>query len=239
MRLVGLIRRRLLVNFRVHAEVMRRLLPAPFRPKLLAGEAVAGVCLIRLERIRPRWLPAGVGLSSENAAHRVAVTWEDATGVHDGVYIPRRDTGSRLNRWAGGRLFPGEHHAARFEVEDDGDRVDLRMRSADGACSVEVGARRPGGLPETSRFPSLEEAASFFASGSVGYSETAARRHLDGIELRTPDFRVEPLAVDRARSSWFEDTTRFPRGSVSFDCALVVRDLPHEWVAVPELLRQT
>ena len=73
----GLIRRRLLVNFRVDPAVIQRLLPAPFRPKLHGGYAVAGVCLIRLENIRPKHVPNAFGISSENAAHRIAVTWED------------------------------------------------------------------------------------------------------------------------------------------------------------------
>ena len=53
----GVIRRRLLVNFRGDAEVMGRILPPPFRPKLHGGYAVGGICLIKLEQIRPGWLP--------------------------------------------------------------------------------------------------------------------------------------------------------------------------------------
>jgi len=49
----GLIRRRLLVNFRVDAEVMGCFPPAPFRPKRQQGYAIAGICLIRLEQVRP------------------------------------------------------------------------------------------------------------------------------------------------------------------------------------------
>jgi len=103
----GTIRRRLLINFRVDPEVMQRQLPSPFRPKLHDGYAVGGICLIRLENIRPPRFPSLLGLSSENAAHRIAVTWEDDGGAHEGVYIPRRDTGSLDNHFAGGRLFPG------------------------------------------------------------------------------------------------------------------------------------
>src|SRR5678816_666686 len=90
----GVIRRRLLVNFRVDPAVIRRWLPSPFQPKLQDGHAVAGICLIRLEQIRPKFVPSVLGISSENAAHRIAVTWEDATGPHEGVYIPRRDSNS-------------------------------------------------------------------------------------------------------------------------------------------------
>ena len=53
----GVIRRRLLVNFRVESAVMQRHLPSPFRPKLHDGHAVAGICLIRLEDIRPKRFP--------------------------------------------------------------------------------------------------------------------------------------------------------------------------------------
>ncbi|MDQ3009459.1 MAG: DUF2071 domain-containing protein [Acidobacteriota bacterium] len=69
----GIIRRRILVNYRVSPEVIQRLLPSRFRPKLYAGYAVAGICLIRLEHMRPQNLPAVVGISSENAAHRIAM----------------------------------------------------------------------------------------------------------------------------------------------------------------------
>src|SRR4051812_8003028 len=99
----GLIARRLLVNYRVDPQTLRSLLPSPFRPKLVSGFAIAGICLIRLEQIRPDGLPSFVGVSSENAAHRIAVEWTDALErPQEGVYIPRRDTSSRLNTVVGG-----------------------------------------------------------------------------------------------------------------------------------------
>lgn len=73
----GLIRRRLLINYRVEAKVARRLVPAPFRLKLHGGYGIASICLIRLEQIRPVFIPRFFGLSSENAAHRIAVVWEE------------------------------------------------------------------------------------------------------------------------------------------------------------------
>src|SRR5262249_44241465 len=76
----GLTRRLILVNFRVRPAVIQALLPAPFQPKLVRGSAIAGVCLIRLEQVRPRFLPPSMGFHSENAAHRVAVCWTDEAG---------------------------------------------------------------------------------------------------------------------------------------------------------------
>ena len=138
----GTIKRRLLVNFRAVPEVVQRILPAPFQPKLHDDHAIVGVCLIRLENIRPAGVPEIMGVSSENAAHRIAVEWNDQEGVpREGVFIPRRDTGSFLNLIAGGRLFPGEHNSARFEVEDDGRKIDFKMESDDGQTQVRWSAR--------------------------------------------------------------------------------------------------
>jgi Uncharacterized conserved protein (COG2071) len=231
----GTIRRRLLVNFRVDPDVMARQLPAPFRPKLQDGHAIAGVCLIRLENIRPRRFPAMMGLSSENAAHRVAVVWQDREGSHEGVYIPRRDTGSLVNHLAGGRLFPGEHQRATFHVVEDGQHIALRMRSADARVEIDVAGRASKRLPETSVFRSVDAASAFFESGSTGYSVTSSGHRLDGVTLRTRSWSVKPLEVERAYSSFFADPERFPAGSIRFDCALIMRDVAHEWEAASEL----
>src|SRR5437868_3074196 len=138
----GVIRRRMLVNFRVDAEVIQRQLPSKFRPKLHEGSAVAGICLIRLEQILQRGVPGFLGLSSENAAHRIAVLWEDESGhTEEGVFVPRRDTNSRLNHFAGGRLFPGEHNRASFEVETSQETINFKMDSDDGEVALRLRAQ--------------------------------------------------------------------------------------------------
>ena len=78
--ITGLIRRRLLVNYRVDPAAIKSILPSRFRPKLQNGHAIAGICLIRLEGIRPRLFPAWAGITSENAAHRIAVLWTESDG---------------------------------------------------------------------------------------------------------------------------------------------------------------
>ncbi len=234
----GVIRRRILVNFNVDPGVMQAQVPAPFEPKLHAGRAVAGVCLIRLEQIRPKGLPAVVGVSSENAAHRVAVTWTDDDGRElEGVFIPRRDTDSHITTLLGDRVFSGEHHAARFRVEDEGPggRVELSMTSRDGTAAVAVQGHTADALPAGSVFTSVAEASAFFEAGSLGYSATKEGHRLNGLRLETRSWHVDPLGVRRASSSWLEDTSRFPSGSVEFDNALIMRDVTHEWHEADEL----
>ena len=233
--LQGVIRRRILVNFRVEPAVLQTQLPSRFRPKLHEGHAVAGICLIRLESVRPRFVPQLLGLTSENAAHRVAVRWQAGGVEKEGVFIPRRDTGSAMNQLAGGRLFPGEHHHARFTVREGSESIDLNMQSDDREVSVMVRGRLGGQLPGSSCFSSLAEASAFFEPGSVGYSVTRDAGRLDGIELRTQGWSVAPLQVEEVHSSYFSDEARFPKGSVEFDCALVMRNLGHEWHSAEDL----
>ena len=229
----GVIERRILVNYRVDPDVAAARLPAPFRPKLVNGHAMAGICLIRLKRVRPAFLPIPVGIGSENAAHRFAVEWDAGGERRGGVYIPRRDTSSRLNALVGGRVFPGEHHHARFAVEetgrDAGERLSVSFESADGGASLAVDVHAADRLPDGSTFPSLAAASAFFEAGALGYSATSAPGRFDGLELRCDTWAVRPLAVDRVRSSYFEDPALFPSGSVEFDHALLMRDIPHEW----------
>ncbi len=229
----GVIDRRILVNYRVDPEVAARLLPEPFQPKLAGGYAIAGVCLIRLKGLRPAFLPLPVGIGSENAAHRFAVAWERDGKRHEGVYVPRRDTSSRLNAFAGGRIFPGEHHHARFEVtetqNESQDYLSVALESADGEVSIQVKGRRTDELAPDSVFDSLTEASAFFEAGSLGYSATRAGDRFDGLELRCRTWTVASLAVESVRSSYFEDRANFPEGSAVFDCALLMRGIEHQW----------
>jgi hypothetical protein len=225
----GVIDRRILVNYRVDAEVLAKIVPPPFRPKLVHGFGMAGICLIRLKQIRPRFWPRFLGMSSENAAHRIAVQWDQGGGIAEGVFIPRRDSSSRLNALVGGRLFPGVHHHAAFQIAERHGRYEIALKSDDGHTHVRVTAHLGPGLPPTSVFSSLDEASTFFKGGSLGYSVTAQAGSFDGLELRTFNWQVRPLAVEHLESSFFEDRSIFPAGSGEFDNALLMEGIDHEW----------
>jgi hypothetical protein len=225
----GIIDRRILVNYHVDPRVLAPLLPAPFRPKVTHGAGMVGICLIRLKQVRPTLWPSWLGISSENAAHRAAVEWDDEGTIREGVYVRRRDTNSWLNSLAGGRLFPGIHHHAKFSVTESADRFEVTLRSDDGATSMSVRGRRADQLPASSVFSSLDEASAFYQAGSLGYSATPDPSRFQGLELRCHDWLVEPLEVEEVHSSFFEDVSLFPRGSIELDCALLMRNVEHEW----------
>ncbi len=235
-RLASVVERRLLVNYRVDPGAAARLLPAPLRPQLVRGHAVAGLCLLRLGRVRPAWAPASLGLRSENVAHRIAVEWDGPNGVETGVYIPRRDTGSRLNAWAGGRVFPGEYGLADFTVDEGADRLRVAFATRDGDLRAEVAVELAAELPASRLFSGLAEASAFFRCGSRGFSATRdGGLRLDGMELHTDAWRLEACRVESAASSFFDDPERFPPGSAELDCALVMRDVPVAWDPLPAM----
>ncbi len=231
----GVIDRRILVNYRVSPEVVARVVPSPFRPQLVGGFAIAGICLIRLKNIRPRWVPGFLGIGSENAAHRIAVEWDEAGAHRAGVYIPRRDSSSIWNTLAGGRLFPGVHHHSRFAVKETADSFSIDISNADGT-HIAVEAQVAADLPATSVFGSLSQASEFFAGGSIGYSCARRAGMYDGLKLCTSEWKVTPLDVRHVESSFFADASIFPKGSVEFDCALLMRNIPHEWHGLGKLV---
>ena len=195
------IERRLLVNFRVDPAQLT--VPAPFRPHLVNGYAIAGICLIRLADVRPRGVPPGLGVTSENAAHRIAVEWDTPAGPVAGVYILRRHSSSRLTVLLGGRFFPGWHHPARFDVDERDGRYRLRCTGRDVEVAVE--AHHTGTLTPGSVFETLDDASTFFRHAPVGYAATPAAGVYDGVELTTDRWSMTPLHLDEARSSELGD----------------------------------
>ncbi len=235
----GMIRRRVLLNYRIDPSVVRKIIPeqSPFKLKLVDGYAIAGICLIRLEQIRPKGVPKFMGISSENSAHRIAVEWENADGGScEGVFVPRRDTDSLLNSLAGGRIFPGVHHYSDFSVEDKDGEISMRVKAKDyekpllafEASETEV-------FPDSSVFASLEASSEFFEAGCIGYSSRPKSNKLDGLTLKTLKWLVSPLTVSNLESAYFDDPEIFPPDSIEFDHALLMRDIPHEWHNEPQI----
>jgi Uncharacterized conserved protein (COG2071) len=178
--LKGVIKRRLLVNFRADPEIIRRIIPQPFRPKLHRDHSIVGVCLIRLEHIRPAGLPGLIGISSENAAHRIAVEWTDGRGQErEGVYVPRRDAGTQTDKLPSSSCFSSLSEASDFfesggvgySITHDSARLDgLKLNTL--AWSVSA-------LELESVYSSFYANHRYFPEGSVFYDHTLIMRDIE------------------------------------------------------------
>jgi hypothetical protein len=219
--------RRILVNYRVEPAALAALLPPQFRPVLVGGYGIAGVCLIRLGDVRPAGLPLMLGVTSENAAHRISAEWDTADGPVTGVYIPRRDTSSRLTAALGGRTFPGWHHLARFRVEEGGGSYRVELSGRD--VHVTVAAHRSDSVMAGSVFGSLDEASDFFRCAPLGYAATPAAGVYDGVALDTDTWAITPLQLDEVRSSVL-DEVGVP------DSAFLMAGVGTTWRAQPRLV---
>jgi hypothetical protein len=231
----GFIDRRILVNFTADPERVRNILPGPFRPKIYKGRAIVGICLIRLKNIKPKNLPDFLGVSSENGAHRIAVEWDDKDGMKEGVYIPRRDTSLWLNTLAGGRIFPGKHYRAKFNVNEKDGHYHIDFISSDDT-SISLDAMKTEEFDPRSIFGTLENASAFFENGAIGYSPKG--NSYEGLELKTYKWQVQPLKVQNVHSSFFENRNVFPPGTIAFDNALLMTKVEHEWNQIPFNLAQ-
>ncbi|MGH9278249.1 MAG: DUF2071 domain-containing protein [Acidimicrobiales bacterium] len=218
--------RRILVNYRIDPDALASLLPAPFRPAIVGGYAVAGICLIRLGRLRPVGLPARLGITTENAAHRIAVEWDTAGGPVAGVFVPRRDTSSRLTAALGGRA----HHPARFHVEEDDGAYRIEMASLDGEVEIRLAAHGAGTVMAGSVFDTVEAASDFFRCAPVGLTPSPRVGVFDRVALTVDRWAIEPLELDEVRSSVFDALPATP------DSAFLMHGVDATWRARPTLL---
>jgi hypothetical protein len=224
----GTIDRRILLNFRVRPEVVKRFLPAHIEPLVINGYGSAGICILRVKDIGVRHAPAFLRVTSENAAHRFLVSFMHHGRRTHGVYIPGRDTDSLLNVIAG-KIFSWPHRSARFDVVEDSLSYSIDMRSTDRRTDFHVTANTNGAFPRDSMFDSLEHASRCFESCSIGISPSAGGADFKGMELRTRSWNVSPMAVSALCSQFFDNTSLFPKDSIRFDHALLMENIQHEW----------
>jgi hypothetical protein len=235
--LEGVIARRVLLNFRADPAVVRPLVPAPLEAVERDGAAIVSVCLIRVAQLRPKGLPGFVGIASETMAHRVAVRCPTDEGPTEGVFVWQRHSDNALLSLLGGQALPGARHRARFHPVEDADGLWMEVRTEEGAADVLFHAR-PAAWAPTPAFPTFDDAAGFFARGDRGLACALDDGRLESVRLRSLDWETAPLAAADVRAAFYEDAARFPRGSVLFDGALVMRRVSHEWreiTEVPEL----
>jgi hypothetical protein len=218
--------RRFLLTVRMDPRAVQRLLPGGLRPRLVDGSAVGGICFLRLRDLHPAGL-AVPGVITENVAHRFAIMRDDTEDSEPGVYVPRRDTSSRVAALLGGRLIEGELSRAKFEVHDTGSRLCINVV---GRCGLEIQVSAHATVASTSSlFRTVEEESHFYQDASIAYSPNRRRRVIEAVELESERWTGTPMQVEHFCSSVFEDVEIFPRGSWSLDSAMLVRNVRAQW----------
>jgi len=231
--LAATIERRLLISYRLDPDVAQSLLPTGLRPHLVDGSAVSGICLLRLGSFRPAFIRPPIGWGAENAAHRIAVQWDEPGSAtpRTGVYIPIRHSASRIPALIGGRLFPGVHRHARFDVSETAGRLQVGLTAPDVSVRADVEVVADAAW-SSSLFADVRAASDFYRAGAVGWSPShgpVGRPVYDGLELKTDAWSVSGGRIRSLESSFFD---ALPPGSAEPDSVLVMRDVPMRWGVV-------
>jgi hypothetical protein len=196
---------------------------------VINGFASAGICLLRLKNIGIKHTPSFLKITSENAAHRFLVKFNKNGKEEHGVYIPRRDTDSRLNVMLAGKLLNWPHYPATFQVDESNGIYAVKIKSEDGHSGLSIVSRLTERFPSDSMFDSLEHASECFHDCPMGISPSTSPGKFKSIRLKTKSWLVKPLHVSALQSSYFENHNLFPEGSISFDNALLMENIEHEW----------
>ncbi len=217
------VRHRLLLSYRVEPSVAQGFVPAPLRPQLVEGFAVAGVCVIALENVRPGWVRPALGLRTTNVAHRIAVEWDEDGRVLSGVYVPHRHSSGAIPALLGGIVFPGAQTRAHVSIEASSERLRATLRHADETMDATV---TPSRQFSSALFPTAEAASEFHRRGVTGWSPRRNGRGLESVRLTSEAWSARGARIEEVRSTFFD---RLPAGSAVPDSALVMSDVPFLW----------
>jgi Uncharacterized conserved protein (COG2071) len=178
-------RHSLVLAYALPATSVEPLLPPTLEPDRHGDVGFVAAAFVQTERMRPSFLPPALGFDFFLGGYRIFVRVAGRRSLR-GLYILRSDTDRRLLTLFGNLLT-----SYRYRTVDAGLRVDGETLHVEVRPGVSIAAdlsRRPGPLPATSPFSSVEEARRF--AGPLPYT-----------------FHHEPetgrvLSVRGVRSSW-------------------------------------
>src|SRR5579883_2076878 len=169
--MVGTLDKCWLFTFQTPEEEAWGELPEPLVPVTHNGFAFWNVVVSHVAHMRPKGLPAALGVSYWHVGYRLYARYETKTGVCiEGLYFARSDCDSKLMTRAGNLLTDYHFHTAAIAVHRDEAclEIDIGSQEAPAHASLCLTAR-PKLLPH-SAFSSLGEAATALKYKPYGLS---------------------------------------------------------------------
>ena len=154
-------RERYIVNVRVPPDALADELPGCLDPQEVNGWGIVSFCLLDLRRISVAPLPPIIGPRSMSCAARYAVRDE---GGAPSVFVPERQTASRLGAWFTRRGFSAPHGLVEIDVsthQDGGAEVHVHH---DGASMFDSWLR-PRASVDSLAFEGVDHFAAFLSMG--------------------------------------------------------------------------
>jgi hypothetical protein len=161
---------------------------------------------------------------AENAAHRVAVEWETPEGVQTGVFIPERHSSSLVPVLLGGRILPGKHSLAQFQVNETDTDFDVELTSKDNHVHVQTHLSNEW---DSSLFENWEQASNFYKNSPTGWSPKVNGVGEEGMSLTADNWSVKPAKTTLLKSSFYD---AIPSSDITYDHTLVMQKISSHWV---------
>lgn len=223
--MVGTIERCWLFTYQTPAEEARALVPRELELVTRDGCAFWNIVVCQLRAMRPKGLPAFLGVSYWHVAYRFYVRFHPESGPpFEGLYFIRSDCDSRLMAWMGNLLTDYHFHPAVIAVSEQAPLLHITIQSPDCPALATLDRLRPPQLPAHSLFSSLEEAAAYLKYKPIGISlNTAGRANV--VAIRRDEAAWKSRLVHVISADW-----RFFEGkSVRPEICYEVAPIDYQW----------
>ena len=211
-------------------DVLRPLLPPGLELEAFGGYGFVAVALVQTQSLRPAALPAACGRNFFVAGYRVFARFRTRDGrTLRGLRILRSDA-DRWSMVAGGNLLTHYNcRRCRAAIDRDGDRLRIRVTTADGGGAVDVTANlNDAALPPGSPFASLREARRFAGPLPFTFDYEAESGSIVAIQATRTTWLPAPVGVDAPRIAFFNQPV-FHGCTPLLAAAFHVTDIDYRW----------
>jgi hypothetical protein len=193
-------RHSLVLAYALPATALEPLLPPTLEPDRHGDMGFAAAAFVQTERMRPSIFPSALGLDFFLGGYRIFVRVAGRPSLR-GLYILRSDTDRRLLTLFGNLLTSYRYRTVDASFRLDGETLRVEVRP--GVSIAADLSRRPGPLPDTSPFSTVDEARRFAGPLPYTFHHEPETGRLLGVRGVRSSWDPEPVAVDVRELSFF------------------------------------
>ena len=222
----------LVLAYAVPAEVLTPLLPPGLRLDTYGEYGFLAIALVETQKLRPAFLPQGVGLDFFLSGYRIFTRYQTAAGrTLRGLRILRSDTDSRFMQVFGNVLTHYGYEHSRCKVRRDDQCYSVQVSTPEGSTDLEVEAdisTDAESVPPGSPFPNLTEARKFAGPLPFTFDYEKQTRSIIRVQGMRQDWIPRPVSVKVHRNTFLEQD-RFRDAGAILANAFYLENVPYAW----------
>ncbi len=219
----------ILANFAIRPEALARRLPPHLKPAVHDGRAFLSVVIAQMERMRPAFLPAALGVTYSQVVYRAVVT----CGGERGVHFLRSDADNGLMVAAGNALTFFRFHRAdiTWSLDDAALRFHLTPRSGDAAVIHGEYHLRDGrtAMPASSRFAALDDAQRFLTELYIAFGRQRGDGSVEAVRIERSPWRSVVVSDRVATYQAMSSGLLFHAEEAELDSCFYVAQMRYRW----------